>query len=99
MKKAGSANRAYAIVCRAETYDRANATAKMVEALSNVADASTIALCDSVIKQGDEASQSSYGANPPTDADGFKTITNPAKANTKECQVSDASQLRYVLIR
>ena len=99
MKKAGSPNRAYAIISRAETYDKANATAKMVEALSNVADASTIALCDSVIKQGDEASQSSYGANPPTDADGFKTITNPAKANTKECQVSDASQLRYVLIR
>lgn len=99
MHKAGSPKRAYAIISRAETYDKANATAKMVEALSDVADASTIALCDSVIKQGDEASQSSYGAAAPTNAEGFKTITNPAKANTKECQVSDASQLRYVLIR
>ena len=98
MKKAGSPNRAYAIISRAETYDKANATAKMVEALSDVADSSSIALCDSVIKQGDEASQSSYGTTPTT-AEGFKTITNPAKANTKECQVSDASQLRYVLIR
>ena len=57
MHKAGSPKRAYAIISRAETYDKANATAKMVEALSDVADASSIALCDSVIKQGDEASQ------------------------------------------
>ncbi|MBB1578715.1 MAG: type II secretion system protein [candidate division SR1 bacterium] len=90
LKKAGSPSRAYALVSRAETYDKANATSGMVAMLTNnSADASTIKLCDSVIKGNDNTKYSAV--------DG--TALANLVATTNDCQVTDASELRYVLIR
>lgn len=97
LQKAGSADRAYAIISRAETYDKANATSSMVENLKGLADASSIVLCDSVVKV-DNGTQTNYSNNGAA-TDDFKTLTSTVGWKAKDCQVSDASQLRYVLIR
>lgn len=90
LKKAGSPSRAYALVSRAETYDKANATSGMVAMLTNnSADASTIKLCDSVIKGNDNTKYSAVD---------WTALANLV-ATTNDCQVTDASELRYVLIR
>ena len=74
LQKAGSADRAYAIISRAETYDKANATSSMVENLKGLADASSIVLCDSVVKV-DNGTQTNYSNNG-TATDDFKTLTS-----------------------
>ena len=50
MKKADNDGRAYALVSFAETYDKANATDKMVQKLSAKSDISKLKLCSSVVK-------------------------------------------------
>ena len=90
LKKAGSLSRAYALVSRAETYDKANATSGMVAMLTNnSADASTIKLCDSVIKGNDNTKYTAVD---------WTALANLV-ATTNDCQVTDASELRYVLVR
>ena len=59
VKKAGAADGGYVLASIAETYDKANATSGMVAMLTNnSADASTIKLCDSVIKGNDNTKYS-----------------------------------------
>lgn len=89
LKKAGNDKRAYLLVSKAETYDKANATDKMVQALTATMDSSTLALCTGgVIKANAETSYTNTSG----------TVLNGMSANN-ECQVTDASQLRYVLVR
>ena len=89
LKKAGNDKRAYLLVSKAETYDKANATDAMVKALLSTMDSSTLALCTGgVIKANAETSYTNTSG----------TVLNGMSANN-ECQVTDASQLRYVLVR
>ena len=91
LKKAGNDNRAYLLASKAETYDKANATDKMVQALTAGMDASTLALCTGGVVKGTVETEFDG-------ADGTKLKAAQITAN-KECQVTDASQLRYVLVR
>ena len=89
LKKAGNDKRAYLLVSKAETYDKANATDAMVKALASTMDSSTLALCTGGVIKTD--AETSYANNT------SGTVLNGMLGN--ECQVKDASQLRYVLVR
>lgn len=91
LKKAGNDNRAYLLASKAETYDKANATDKMVKALAAGMDASTLALCTGGVVKGTVETEFDG-------TDGTK-LTAAQITQNKECQVTDASQLRYVLVR
>lgn len=89
LKKAGNDKRAYLLVSKAETYDKANATDAMVKALASTMDSSTLALCTGGVIKAD--AETSYASTLGTGLNGMST--------NNECQVKDASQLRYVLVR
>ena len=76
--KNSQANQAFVLASVAETYDKANATQKMVEDLAASQDFNSIKPCKTVKK-----------------ATGNQTDN----WTTEACQVSDPSQLRYVVIR
>lgn len=78
IKKNSQANQAFVLASVAETYDKANATEKMVSALAATKDFNEIKPCKTVKK-----------------ATGNQTDN----WTTEACQVSDPSQLRYVVIR
>lgn len=88
LKKAGNDKRAYLLVSKAETYDKANATDAMVKALAAGMDASTLALCTGGVIKANAETKYANGSG-----DTLADMSN------NECQVKDASQLRYVLVR
>lgn len=88
LKKAGNPNRAYLLVSKAETYDKANATDAMVKTLAAGMDASTLALCTGGVIKANAETKYANGSG-----DTLADMSN------NECQVKDASQLRYVLVR
>lgn len=78
IKKNSQVNQAFVLASVAETYDKANATEKMVSTLTADKDFNSIKPCKTVKK-----------------ATGNQTDN----WTTEACQVSDPSQLRYVVIR
>ena len=70
IKKSGAANGAYILASVAETYDKANATATMLNWFSSDSDATKINLCDTVKKGAAD--------KPATENDKVCTVTDPA---------------------
>ena len=91
LKKADNPNRAYALISAAETYDRANATDEMVKAFAADFDISNLKLCDSIVKWDNNTTYES--------GQKWKKLAESTLTTSKECQVTDASKLRYVLVR
>ena len=83
VKKAGSTNSAYILASIAESYDKANATSKMLETWDGTTDiaSATFKLCKSVVK------------------DWSKETVNKPDDNSGACTVKDPADLRYVIVR